>query len=653
MADLVAATLSDHLARFRVERGGLVFTNRAGDPLRRSNFGDMRRRVVTAAALPQWATFHDLRHFYASLLIARGCSVRPSSGVSGISPPPRLSTSMAICGPTATTKRGARWTTCSRTSSALPRQAPAFHDSAKGHSDEAPRRPGGWSPFGRSIMGAMSDRGRPFAFPPVSRRRVVQGAVLAVALVTALGGAMFPLRSHLSVATTALVLVIPVVVGVAVGGFPTGLVATAAGFLVYDFVFIPPYYTLSVGAAQNWTALGVYGVVMVVVAQVVARMNAARASAQKRTAEVRRLFDLSEMLVREASAPELLERIVHTVVSAFELEGAALLLPTGGHLELAATAGTPLSEDELHRLSVSTGTPVAMAGASPAQDEIQAVSLTASGTPIGLLALRGLPEKRADAELLGAFANHLSLALERAQLQEQALRTQLLEEIDRLRRSLVGAVSHDLRTPLATIKVSASTLLDPDARVDDADARELLGLIDLQADRLDRLVANLLDMTRIQSGALELRREPVSVADLVDESLAVLGPSGGSERVKWRAPTDLPLVDVDHVLVCQALANLIDNAVRYSPADAPVTVSARRVDGSVEVTVADRGPGIPAAERQGIFEMFTRREAGGRGGLGLAIARAFVEAHGEHIRVEDGREGGTRFLFTLPISGES
>lgn len=481
----------------------------------------------------------------------------------------------------------------------------------------------------------------------------MQGAILALALVAALGGAMFPLRSHLSVATTALVLVIPVVVGVAVGGFAAGLVATAAGFLVYDFVFIPPYYTLSVGAAQNWTALGVYGVVMVVVAQVVARMHAARAAAQDRATEVRRLFDLSEMLVREAPAPELLERIVHTVVSAFELDGAALLLPTDGHLELAATAGAPLSEEELHRLSVSAGTPVALAGASATGEEIQAVALIASGNPIGLLALRGLPDRRAGAELLGAFANHLSLALERAQLQEQALRAQLLEEIDGLRRSLVGAVSHDLRTPLATIKVSTSTLLDPEATVADADARELLGLIDLQADRLDRLVANLLDMTRIQSGALELRREATSVADLVGEALAVLGPSGGAERVKWWAPADLPMVEVDHVLVCQVLANLIDNAGRYSSPEDPVIVSACCIGGSVQVTVADRGPGIPAAERHGIFEMFTRREAGGRGGLGLAIARAFVEAHEERIWVESDQASGARFTFTLPVAEEA
>lgn len=478
----------------------------------------------------------------------------------------------------------------------------------------------------------------------------MQGAVLAAALVVALGGVMLPLRSHLSVATTALVLVVPVVVGVAVGGFMAGVVATTAGFLVYDFVFIPPYYTLTVGAAQNWAALGVYAVVMVVAAQVVARVNTERASAQQRATEVRRLFDLSELLVREASAPDLLETIVNTVVSAFELEGAALLLPRGGRLELAATAGTPLSERELHQLSASAGTPVAMAGAVGGDMLLGAVALTASGKAIGLLALRGLAETRASTELFGAFTNHLALTLERAQLQQQALRAQLLEEVDRLRRSLVGAVSHDLRTPLATIKVSTSTLLDPEATVGNADAKELVGLIDLQADRLDRLVSNLLDMTRIQSGVLELRREPASVVDLVEDALSALGPLGRAERVKWRAPGDLPLVDVDHVLVCQVLANLIDNAVRYSAPEDPVTVSARRVDRSIEMTVADRGPGVPANEREGIFEMFNRRESGGRGGLGLAIARAFVEAHGEHIWVEDGHEIGARFTFTLPIA---
>lgn len=483
--------------------------------------------------------------------------------------------------------------------------------------------------------------------------RVVRGSLASVVLVAALAAIMWPLRSHLSPATTALVLVVPVVVGVVLGGFPTGIVATVGGFLVYDWVFIPPYNTLSVGAAQNWVALGVYAVVMVLTARVVARLDAARAEAQLRAGELRRLFDLSELLVRESSAPELLDTIVTTVCQAFELEGAALLLPADGQLGLAASSGRPLSEDELDALRSNASGPVSsLAPTRPRSRGIQAVALSASGQAIGLLALRGLATTRRDHELLRAFANHLALALERAQLQEEAVRANLLEERDRLRRSLVGAVSHDLRTPLATIKVSTSSLLDPDAAFNDGEAKELLGLIDVQAGRLDRLVSNLLDMTRIQAGRLEVRTQPVSVLDLFEQACAVLGPSSELNRVGWRGVSELPLVNVDTVLVCQVLANLIDNALRYSPSDSPVIVSAAPGRaGTVEVSVSDRGPGVPSTERATIFELFNPRQAGGRGGLGLAIAHAFIEAHGQRIWVDSAAGHGARFVFTLPIAG--
>jgi two-component system sensor histidine kinase KdpD len=229
----------------------------------------------------------------------------------------------------------------------------------------------------------------------------------------------------------------------------------------------------------------------------------------------------------------------------------------------------------------------------------------------------------------------------------------LLEEIDTLRRALVGAVSHDLRTPLATIKLSASALVESGASLSPDDIKELAELVDAQADRLDRLVSNLLDMTRIQSGALEVRRQPAALGDLVDEALLVLGRSGRSAEVDWLLPDDLPLVDVDHVLVRQVLANLLDNALRHSPPRGAVTVSAApSAAGKVEVRVTDSGPGVPPDERERIFQVFNRREAGGRGGLGLAIVQAFLEAHGERIWVEDARRGdgarGASFVFTLP-----
>ena len=255
----------------------------------------------------------------------------------------------------------------------------------------------------------------------VSVSQAGTGAIAAVALVVALGAVMFPLRSHLSEATTALVLVIPVVVGVSVGGFTAGVIAAGTGFLVYDLIFIPPYDTLSVGAAQNWIAPAVYAIVTVVVARVVARVNQARAEEQERTAELRRLFDVSELLVRESPMPELLDTIVTAVHQAFGLDGAALLLPIDGHLHLAASAGTSLSEAELRQLSAVAPIPVSLESAVVAPSDVQAVALTTSDKAIGLLALRGLTGVRADHELLRAFANHLALALQRAQLREQAV----------------------------------------------------------------------------------------------------------------------------------------------------------------------------------------------------------------------------------------
>ncbi len=484
------------------------------------------------------------------------------------------------------------------------------------------------------------------------RRRPVAGAVVATVLVAAVAAAMVPLRDHLSVATTALVLVIPVVVGAATGGAAAGAVGTILGFIVYDFVFIPPYYTLSVGAGQNWVALGVYVVVTAVVTRVVVSVERARSDAQQRAIEVRRLFDLSELLVRDTDVPQLLGHIVEAMRSAFDLGGAALLLPDGDRLALAASAGTPLTDQELRALAPGGTTPVTLESGPEVAGGIRALPLSVSGQAIGLLVLRGLRGRAQDHEPVRAFANHLALALERADLREQALRAQVLEEVDRLRRSLVGAVSHDLRSPLATIKVSTTTLLDPAAPVTTAETLELLGLIDAQADRLDRLVSNVLDVTRIESGALELRREATPVHQLLAEARAVLGGSAELDRVEWRAPAGLPEVDVDPVLACQVVANLVDNATRYAPEGTPVVVDATLAGGGlVELAVTDAGPGVDLDGAADLFRMVNTSEAGGRGGLGLAIARAFVEAHGQRIWVERGAGGlGARFAFTLPVA---
>lgn len=478
----------------------------------------------------------------------------------------------------------------------------------------------------------------------------VTGSAIGVATAIALGAAMVPLRSHISIATAGLVLVVPVVAGVIAGGLAAGVVSVAAGFLVYDDLFIPPYNRLTVGTGQNWAVLGVYVVVMLLVARIAAHLKDARSEAQRGEEEARRLFTLSEMLVEDSSIEELLETIVNAIWTAFGVDGVALLLPVGDQLAVAASAGMAMTDQDLHQLDPESGLPVRVGITGGAPGELRAVALTVMSGPVGMLVLRGLPASAAERDLLATFANHAALALERVQLRARALRSELLEQVDRVRRDLLGAVSHDLRTPLATMKVASSTLLDPETTLTDADARELYGLLDVQTDRLTRLVTSLLDMNRYQAGVLGVEQRPWAVLDLVGEALAGLRPALGDREVDLDLPDWLPNVDIDPVLIGQVLVNLLDNADRHSPPGQPVCVAAEMHGDRVALSVTDHGPGVPGDERDGLFESFVRFDTGGRAGLGLAIAKTFAEAHGERIWVEDVPGGGARFVFTMPVA---
>lgn len=476
--------------------------------------------------------------------------------------------------------------------------------------------------------------------------RSLYGSIAGILAAVILGAAMVPLRSHLSIATSGLVLVVPVVAGVVVGGLTGGVVAVAAGFLVYDFAFIPPYYTLTVGAGQNWVALGVYAVVMLMVAQVVARLETARADAQKRATQTRRLYELSDLLVKDRPLGDLLDTIVTTVWTAFHLPGVALLLPEKGRLQIASSAGEAISPQQLRQLDPGSGTPVSlMTGLT--LDRLQTVALSTSESPIGVLAVRGVMASPDDRTLLGAFANHAALAIERARLREEALQAELLREVDRLRQTLLGAVSHDLRTPLASMKVASTTLRDRSLRLSEAHTEELYDIIDLQTDRLTRLVTSLLDMSRLQAGVLQVQREAWTVPDLVSEAMTGLANEIGSRRVEIDIPEHIPAVLADQLLIGQVITNLLENADRHAPRGTQITVSACHVDDRVRISVSDQGPGIPDDERQSIFDSFVRFDTGGRAGLGLAIAKTFVQAHGEKIWVDQAIEGGACFAFTL------
>ena len=477
------------------------------------------------------------------------------------------------------------------------------------------------------------------------------GVVLAILL---------PLRPHVSIAIPALLFVLPALLGVVLGGFIPGVVGALGGFLCYDYFFLPPYNALTVRSPQNWVALLVYVIVVLVVAQVVAQMQRAREDALRRTEETARLYELSQALIGDLNLSQLLTHIVDTVQSVFTPRWTALILPAGGRgalapgevLQVAAAAGERLAESDVTSLTAGGGRARSLGMTGGTETRRISVALAVGDHPVGLLVLQDVELEGRERSLLGTFANQAALALDRAELSEQALRARLLEEIDRWRSALMGAASHDLRTPLASIKTAVSSLRQVGTQLSPADRDELLELIELQSDRLARLVTNLLDMTRIEAGALELRPVTLAFDELVDEALDSLAGIIGPGRVMVEEPPDLPLLQIDHVLVSQVLANLLENADRLSPGDSVITVTGRVAPGSaptwVEIAVSDEGPGIGRDERERVFEMFSQNAGGGRAGLGLAIAKAFVEAHGGLIWIDPDFGCGAHVVFTVP-----
>jgi len=479
-------------------------------------------------------------------------------------------------------------------------------------------------------------------------RRRLMGLAVGLGATVVFTLILLPLRSHASVSTVTLIFIIPAIAAEVTGGVTAGLTTVALCAVLLDFYFIVPYGTLSIGSTQNWVGLGVYLVVVALVAVVVARLKNARSDAERHALNLRRIYELSELLVQDRSNDDLLVSIVHAVQNVFAIETVSLFVLDDGHLTVAASVGPALSSTELDQLDPQPGRSVSMSTALGSTSDLRTVSLAASGRPVGVLVLKGARFSDEDREMLVTFANDAAIAMERAQLREQATRTTLLEEVDRLRQGLMGAVSHDLRTPLATIKVASSTLVTRARQISAEDAHELHELIEIESDRLTRLVSNLLDMTRIEAGVLEVHRAPTDVLTLVEDSLAVLAQGLRRDQIVVDVPAGLPVVDIDHVLITQVLVNLVDNALRHSPEDGLITVSAFRDGVQVRVAVDDEGPGVAPRDRLNIFNRFVKFDTGGRAGLGLTIAKTFIEAHGERIWCEESASGGGRFVFSLP-----
>jgi len=472
-------------------------------------------------------------------------------------------------------------------------------------------------------------RGLPRVRGGLPLRRRLAGYALAVVLLPLLTVCLAPFRHAINLTSDVLFFLAAVIAVALVGGFIPAVLVAIAGSLLLNYYFVPPIHQFTISQANNALALGIFVAVGLAVSSVVD--GAARRSKQAARASAE-----SELLVTAAGSvlrgQQALSAVLDRVREAFGMESVTLL---------ERQPGAP-------RGPVTGWVPVATSG-EPAVFRPEDADVDVPVTDTLSLALRGRALPASDRRILGAFAAYAAAALEQQRLAAEAEAARPIAEADRMRTALLAAVSHDLRTPLASAKAAVTSLRSRDVQWNAEDRDELLATADESLDRLTRLVDNLLDMSRLQAGALSVFPRPTDLEEVVSRSLDDLGPAAGQVIVEM--PAALPEVRVDPAILERVIANVTANALRYSPAGSPPLLTASALADRVELRIVDRGPGIPEADRDRIFVPFQRlgdTDNTTGVGLGLALSRGLTEAMGGTLDPEDTPGGGLTMAISLP-----
>jgi two-component system sensor histidine kinase KdpD len=444
------------------------------------------------------------------------------------------------------------------------------------------------------------------------------------------------LRGQLSLPSDILTVMVVVVAAAILGGFWPGIAAAVAGFLLLNYYFTVPYHTFVISHPDDVLALTVFVVVAAAVSAVVGLAARRTQEAARASADAEVLFNLAGNVLRgEHALAALLNRLRET----FGQESVTLL---------EHRPGTPLTP--ARQRDPASWQVVATVGGQPCTTPDEGDTDVPVGEELALV-LRGRPLPAADRRILEAFAAQAAAALRQQRLAEEAERTRPLAEADKMRTALLSAVSHDLRTPLSSARAAVDSLANPDIRWSDEERAELVATAKDSLERLDRLVANLLDMSRLQAGALGIHTQPFTLEEVIPRVLDDLGPQ--AHQIEVNIPGGLPEVVADPALLERILVNLAANAVRYSPAGKPVLLTASSHNDRVELRVADRGPGIPPPDRDRVFRPFQRlgdRDNHTGVGLGLALARGLTEAMDGTLVPDDTPGGGLTMILTLPAA---
>ncbi len=482
------------------------------------------------------------------------------------------------------------------------------------------------------------------------------------------------------------------------------IVASLIAFISFDFFLVPPLFKFNIGRLEEWLALFIFLVTAIITGHLAAALRNRAELATQREGETRVLYELVSATTSEESLDRQLSIIAQAIVNVFFSVGVrdcAILLPDEREkLVLRTDVGRSTKELRLLPDEEKTAASVILQGQIvdlydgsvisqsekselhrfrrvitsklPGRRYVRLIPLHVGNKVVGVVRL--LMEGNAqrftfewsvgDRERLNpqtaffrTFLDQTAVVIERERLRRENLQVELLQRTDALRSALLSSVSHDLRTPLSSIKAAASSLLQEDVQWDEESRRSFALAIEREADRLNRLVGNLLDMSRIEGRALNPEKEWYPIDELIHDVLGHMQFVLQDRDIHISIPDNLPPVELDYLQMDQVLTNLLENAVRYTPPDTPIEISVKKMHHRIMVSIADKGPGIPKPDLERIFDKFYRVMGTTRGGtsvmgtgLGLAVCRGLIEAHGGQIWAENREGGGAILRFTLPLT---
>lgn len=483
--------------------------------------------------------------------------------------------------------------------------------------------------------------------PVTSRTHAYIAAVGVVIITVGLAFLAHRLMPHASLSLLFLTGVL--VVSVRTGLGPS-LLASILSFLAYNFFFTPPYYTFEVADDSDVATLIFFLIMAAITGNLAARMHQ---EMDKRRSSLRRtsiLFEFSRRISSAAGAETVHEALADHLSQSLDKSVVVLMANNEGIPVIRTHAGRTqtLNPDDIE-IAWSQDSPTPIVTGS-----WNFLKLISNNKPIGMVAIHGHIDMD-QIDLVRSLCNQAIVVLERTQLVTDLEQARLVTETEQLRSALLSSVSHDLRTPLASIIGSTSSLLEYGESFSENDRCELLTTILEEAQRLDRYIQNLLDMTRLGQGSLKLRRDWVDLHDIVSSSITRLQNALKGIVIDIDIAETVPLLWVHGVLIEQAVVNLLDNAMRFSPENGRIRITGRSGDNRIEMNICDEGPGIPENEREKIFDMFYTVRRGDMGtlqgtGLGLAICRGMIAAHGGDVSAHNGLNNrGTCMRITLPI----